>query len=983
MSSSRTSRRLLLLLLLLSAAWIVADDDPDTALAHARTVYSQQGPKAALPEFEEVLAQYRSAHNRRGEAITLGLIGNCHKRMGDYPKALDFLGQALQIKREINDRAEEGRTLSHLGLVYWEMAEYPQAIDHLNQSIAIARELHDVQLEGAALNNLSLVYDEQGEYGRSLEQYKIALELHRSVGYEPGQSDTLGNIGGVYLSLGRYEEAADYYQQALAISRRLQLKPSETQDLGNFALAQCAMGKIRESLATYDEAIKIAHGAGMSKEEADWLRARASALVSLGEFDEALKNFERARATYASSGLKRELIELYNDIGGAYLELGDRDSAESYFRKAVKLSDEIGHKRGSAANRLALAEALRSAGSFAQAAQLAKEAEARARAIEDMPAVVRALLCLGRIRRDQHFRSEAARLTKRAQAIAEEHRLSLLNAEAWDQLSEIQFAQKDAASSLASTESALPIASSSGDLELLWRTKFHRGEALEWLGRSDDALAMYHEAVAAIETARGGIAEQRYRTGFLRDKQEVYVSLVRLLLKMGKAADAFTYSERLREYSYRLRVHAVDQAHPDPKMVTLRARISRLEDMQEQEKARPAADQRASALRIFSDELVSAQREYEAFMESSQSAGTFATAPAADLSLLRQSVPARSAVIEFVVDHEDVIAFVLTRESLHATAIKLRESDLRSKVELLRALIRQKDADEWRKPAQSLYATLIGSLESRGWLSNERSLLLVPQGILNYLPFAALVDNAGATGKALIEKYELAELPTAMSLLSPADPGAFGRDALIAFAPERAHLQFAIPEAEEVAHSFGTRSKAVVGRSATETLFKEIASNYRVIHLATHGYFNRVNPAFSGLQFEPDAKNDGRLEVHEIAAMHLNARLVTLSACDTGIGGGEFDEIPAGDEFVGLNRAFLEAGSRAVLATLWEVNDRSTLKMMERLYSDLGEHSGIAALAESQRAMLHDPQYRHPYYWAPFTYVGKDFKLAGTVAEKR
>jgi len=75
--------------------------DLEAALAHAKNVYAQQGPKAALPEYESLLAGYREVGDRRGEAITVGLIGNCYKHLGDYPKALELLKTALQIKREL------------------------------------------------------------------------------------------------------------------------------------------------------------------------------------------------------------------------------------------------------------------------------------------------------------------------------------------------------------------------------------------------------------------------------------------------------------------------------------------------------------------------------------------------------------------------------------------------------------------------------------------------------------------------------------------------------------------------------------------------------------------------------------------------------------------------------------------------------------------------------------------------------------------
>src|SRR5438270_6506128 len=105
----------------------------DDLLAHAKSVYSSTGPSAALPKYEKALAAYRALQNRHGEAITLGLIGNCYKHLGDRTRALNFLDRALKIKQELGDRLEEGKTISNLGLVYWEAGDYPKAIDHFNR----------------------------------------------------------------------------------------------------------------------------------------------------------------------------------------------------------------------------------------------------------------------------------------------------------------------------------------------------------------------------------------------------------------------------------------------------------------------------------------------------------------------------------------------------------------------------------------------------------------------------------------------------------------------------------------------------------------------------------------------------------------------------------------------------------------------------------------------------------------------------------
>jgi len=147
-----------------------------------------------------------------------------------------------------------------------------------------------------------------------------------------------------------------------------------------------------------------------------------------------------------------------------------------------------------------------------------------------------------------------------------------------------------------------------------------------------------------------------------------------------------------------------------------------------------------------------------------------------------------------------------------------------------------------------------------------------------------------------------------------------------------------------------------------------------VLHLATHGYFNRLNPLFSGIRLEPDDLNDGLLEVHEVFNLELEADLVTLSACDTALGSGYFADVPAGDEFVGLTRAFLSVGSDSVMATLWEVDDRSSVDLMKNFYERLSQSGAdenkSAALSAAQQDLRLTKKYQHPFYWAPFVLIG-------------
>jgi CHAT domain-containing protein len=241
--------------------------------------------------------------------------------------------------------------------------------------------------------------------------------------------------------------------------------------------------------------------------------------------------------------------------------------------------------------------------------------------------------------------------------------------------------------------------------------------------------------------------------------------------------------------------------------------------------------------------------------------------------------------------------------------------------------------------------------------------------VLHHLPFALL--PSGRHDQFLVEEHELTFLPAAGVLVLP---GAVRhpRGTVLAVAPDRAGLHHTGDEARAVAEVHKEPRLLLLGGAATESAFKDAAARYRVLHLATHSRWNRLNPLLSGLELEPSGHDDGTLEVHEILGLRLEASLVTLSACETALGSDLFGSLPAGDDFVGLTRAFLHAGSDAILASLWEVDDRSTLELMRAFYGRLAQGGPAAALAAAQRSMLAggNQALAHPYQWAGFVLVG-------------
>lgn len=948
--------------------------NPADLLARGRVVVFQVGPRAALPLFEQALPLFRARRDRRREAMTLGYLGYCYEELADYPKALTFLNQALTLKRQLGDRLEEGKTLNIFGLVYWGMGDYPHAVERLEQALCIAREVHGRRLEGAVLNNLGLISDEQGNYVHSLKLFHQALKVNHAAHFDRGEGDALGNLGGDAQLLGQYREALRYYEQARALDARRQLKPNLSEDLVNLGLCRLGLGQPDEALRNFDQSLALAQPIGLKKVEADAHKGKGTALLGLGKYDAARAEYRQAIEAYQQAGLKEQMIEALNDDGTLHAQLGDNDAAESDFRRAIEISRAIGHPRGVTTNLLALGDLEWRRRRYPQASSYLLEAYQRAREVGDQGSMASCLLQLALVLRDQGHLGEARPKAQKALGIARATGATPVEAQALYTLGELDRRGGREGKALTRYAEAMRLARAAGDTEVNWQAAYGQGQALEALKRYSQALAAYRRAVTVIESVRNRLREQRFQAGYLRDKYQVYVSLVHLLLKMGKTGEAFFYSEKLRAFSFRNIVHQGLSGPGFRGAEELHSQILQLQRLLDQEQSKGHSENSRQAAELVSSRLRLAERKYEALLDDWRGAHPQAAAwnglLVAPASQVQEYLPARAALIDYILGNHALTIFVLTRHTVHATSVRVSKADLRAKIELFRDLVTSPRSRDWRLPAASLESLLITPLEKPGWLKGVTRLYLVPNGVLYYLPFAALPRPSPQRVHYLIEDYELAYLPAAMALVYrhpvPDPPGT-----LLAMAPAQAGLKYARQEVREVGDLYPKGSLVLDGTQATKQAFERHAGRFGIIHLAAHGFFDKFEPMFSGIQLQPDGADDGRLEVYEILRLRLQARLVTLSACETALGSGYVSQFPAGDDFVGLTRAFLSAGSSSVLASLWDVNDRTTSEFMDDFYRELRRSNEIEALRKAQVDFIHSGGRRaQPYYWAPFVLMG-------------
>jgi hypothetical protein len=337
-----------------------------------------------------------------------------------------------------------------------------------------------------------------------------------------------------------------------------------------------------------------------------------------------------------------------------------------------------------------------------------------------------------------------------------------------------------------------------------------------------------------------------------------------------------------------------------------------------------------------------------------------------DFAALQKQIGGEKALVEFVSFDNCLSAFVVTNKKIHFVKDLVKETQIFAFLEGLRfqfgalrygAKNLGKYIDELKKRADfylaKLYAYLVKPLEK---FLDGRDLTIVPVGVLHYVPFHAL---RARNEKYLIETRKISYAPSATvwQFLEKKPARKIKNALLIGFADEKIPL---VTREIEALKKIFPQAKTFSGKAATFEAYTRNAPQFDALHLACHGQFRPENPLFSSLHLA-----DGWITVRDICAQRLNAELVTLSACETGL-----NEIFAGDEILGLARGFLTAGARSLVLSLWTVNDAATTALMSEFYAQLSAGKETSkALQIAQCSFIR--QNAHPYFWSPFALIGK------------
>jgi len=951
------------------------------------TAFGRDGPAAAVAQWQRALARATTNGDSAGMAALLANIGAGLLEDGQLDSAGAYLERARALAAAIGDLRVEANAVGALAGAREERGDLATAREYYARALTLRDRIGDTRGTAADHNNLGLLAQRLGDVDEAQRHFDTALVLNRRDGRDDVAATNLVNLAGLASLAGDFSHAEALYRDALATWRAHEAWANAAVALHGLGQLELRRGDYPAARTALQEALAIYARTGPVADELavrrDLVGAEAAAGDLQGAWDELSRAQRRADSTRAPPTARAGIALARADLALELNTLAEAQRlyarAEGLYRLAAEPAGEAEAQEGRAVLLLARDDALHAQPLLETALRTQLGAGSVRAAALTRVTLGRAVLARGdtAAARGQLTRA-AGELDRGGDPVAAAAALG-----EWAAL-EAHAGAPIAADSL--YRAALDRLGDRIAPEIAWQLHAGWASVLRGQGATDAAARELRSALSELARPSRSLVLPERRSAFLADKWDVYAQLALVERDRGRVGAAFEASERLRaremlELLARGRITSPADTAEDvvAREQDLRRRIAELThdldntDAADQTLRGPGVTLNTSTTR---ESLLRAQETYaDLLLEARERAPRHAALVAPDVATW-QGVARRlepdAAFIEYLVSDSTTLAFVVNSDTIAVLELGTRRQELARLVDFTRATIaRQGPGTDslWRAPLRRLHAALIAPLQATGLLAGKSRLVLVPHVELQYLPFAALMDSVG---RFLVQRYELVMTPSASVWIALGDrPAGFPGAGLLAFAPQPATLPGSSQEVATIRRLAGTDAQVLTGGAATESAFRRLTPSRRVLHLATYGVLNKQNPLFSFVQLARDGAEDGRLEVHEVFGLHLAADLVVLSACQTGLGSGALADVPAGDDWVGLTRAFLHAGARHVVATLWAVDDWATAALMERFYGagDVAAEPA-RALAEAQRSLLVVPATAHPFYWAGFVTVG-------------
>jgi CHAT domain-containing protein len=998
--------------------------EPQQLFAEAealRLKYEKDASHEAIAKYGEVMNTWRRRGQTRDAARAGRQIGVTYAQLGSLHASLQSYQSALSLATASRDPMLESEIRSAVGFAEALVAESEAAFETARRqcetALELARKSPAGRETGQALNCLGEVAYHRQRPVEALEFYAEAARVWESIGDQRGQAETLYFQGSVYSDARKFDQARICFERSRSLWTLLDDKRQLAVGLVADARLHLRRGEHQAALNTFEDALSRLRAMGDAVWEASSLTGIAEIHQEMGDTRLAAEYWERALELFDTAGLRSVSVDVLGTLGDTYLASSDDVKALDRFERALALAQEQGIQHWKA-------KALR----FIGVVYLFRAVPGRAREY------------LERSLDEQRGMADAdPRLEARTRAdLGEAHDLS-----------------GDRATAMTSFTQALAISTSAGDRVAEARALFGLARVSMQLDDLDRARDYVERSLKVAESLRTRVESRDLRASYLATVYEYSEFHVDVLMRMhrihprnGLAVAAFEASERARARSL---LESLTEAQVDIRLGVDPELLAREQAVQKslgesatrlrKASGAPATDavsrQLAAEYRELEDRYNRIQAEIRS--KSPHYAALAQPRPSRLDEVQRQILDANTLVLEYALGNQRSYLWCVsnTEQASYELAPRAEiEQVARRAYERLTARISAtgSEPDRRRQAAEADTAYWLEAARLSDMLLGPvakniigKRLLIVPDGALQYMPFAALPVPGRDDRVPMFVEHEIVSLPSAsvLALLRRetrnrqvpdkavailADPVFESDDprlrtrAAVQAAADRPHSTLSTQaslgmdralrgigvtrdgklrfprlastgqEADAIvaAAPAGTALRATDFQASRATTMSANLARYRIVHFATHSVFNNDDPGSSGIVLsmfdERGEAQDGFLRLHDIYTLRLPAELIVLSACSTALG-----KPVKGEGLVGIVRGFMYAGAKRVLASLWKVDDDATAELMSHFYAEMlkKNRSPAAALQQAQLAMWHEDRWRPPFYWAAFVMQGE------------
>lgn len=995
-------------------------------------------------------------------------IGDTYKlNLGETQKAFEYYNQALAFWQEKNGLVEQAEILQLIAFSQLSSGEITASIetikkantldpdfkrdnkimDPLNTVLTISSCSNKLASlikpstlnQSQTLSNQSKTANSSEEATKNnrnfIENFEQEAEKYRTQGSLQGEAGSLELIGLAYKSTSEYPKALEAFRQNLKLTQLMGAKPNEAETLTRIADILNLQGKKQEAINYLNQALEIQRQLKARPQEANTLFTIGNVYSSLGAYPQSLEAYNQALSLIQVIGDRRSETNTLRRIGAIYQKLQNYQQALNYYQQAVDISKTAGDCQFEAFALEHISRGYFASGDYKQALRMGNEALTLSRNLVTNEVQLgldsKILQTLAQVENKQGNYSKSLELSEKARKLAQDSGHKDIEANSLTVTAEAYEALKQPEKAIQTYQEQLTFYRQISLFPEQASSLYNIAKLQRQNNQLPDALQHINEAIKIIENIRKEVASPELRTSFFASKQDYYELKISILMEMhqqdprkGFDAQAFETSERARA---RTLLELLNEANADirngvdPVLLeqskTLQYKLAALDKRWSELINGKFTPEQKTAFEKDRKQLLEQYQDIEAQIRAKSPKYAALTQPQPlTLSQIQQQVlDSDTVLLQYSLGEERSYLWVVTKAGLNSYQLPPKKDIEPIARELRDAILYDKNkpdiiAQASAKLSQVIFAPAAEKL-------TQKRLVIVADGILNYIPFSAL----SLVNTPLITQYEIANLPSSSSIAilrqeiknrKPA-PKALAILADPIFSPDDKRIKSrksnssqqnnpdlglialnnsvrALRDNNTLPRLPGTRTEAqailsLIPESQRISAFDSQAnivfasspqmSQYRLVHFATHGIFNSESPELSGVILSLVDSNgnsvNGFLRLNEIFNLNLPAELIVLSACETGLG-----QDIKGEGIVGLTRGFMYAGSPRVIVSLWSVADDATSFLMSRFYHYLLQEklTPAAALRAAQleiQTQTEQPNWHSPFYWAAFTLQGE------------